>query len=121
MTPTEILTVAAARGFTVGLNRTGDGLILWPGDDPPADLVHLIRGAKPEIVAVLQAERGRINRWIADRLVDCATAVGGAASRSSSGKNGPPSGTARSLRAFIRTAMVSGWRNRKRLLAALWG
>jgi hypothetical protein len=44
--------------------------LIWPGDDPPADLVDLIRGAKPEIVAVLQAERGRINRWIACRLID---------------------------------------------------
>jgi hypothetical protein len=70
MTPPEILAVAARRGFRVGLNRTGDGLKLWPGDDPPADLVDLIRGAKPEIIAVLQAERGRINRWIACRLID---------------------------------------------------
>ena len=64
MTPAAIFAVAAARGFRVGLNRIGDGLMLWPGDDPPADLVNLIRGAKPEIVSVLQAERGRINRWI---------------------------------------------------------
>jgi hypothetical protein len=70
MTAPEILAIAAARGFRVGLNRTGDGLKLWPGDDPPADLVDLIRGAKPEIIAVLQAERGRINRWIACRLID---------------------------------------------------
>jgi hypothetical protein len=70
MTPTQILAAAAARGFRVGLTRTGDGLILWPGDDPPVDLVDLIRSAKPEIVAVSQAERGRINRWIACRLID---------------------------------------------------
>ena len=70
MTPAEILAEAAARGFRVGLNRTGDGLILWPGDDPPADLVDLIRGAKPEIVAALQSERRRINRWIANQLID---------------------------------------------------
>jgi hypothetical protein len=69
MTPAEILAVAATRGFGVELNRTGDGLIS-PGDDPPADLVDLIRGAKPEIIAVLQAERGRVNRWITDRLID---------------------------------------------------
>jgi hypothetical protein len=65
-----ISTFVTARGFRVGLNRTGDGLILWPGDDPPVDLVSLIRSAKPEIVAVLQAERGRINRWIANQLID---------------------------------------------------
>ena len=70
MTPAEILAAAAARGFLGSLNSTGDGLILWPGDDPPTDLVDLIRGAKPQIVAVLQAERGRINHWIADRLID---------------------------------------------------
>jgi hypothetical protein len=70
MTPAAILAVAAARGFRVGLNRTGDGLILWPGDDPPADLVDLIRGAKSEIVAALHAERRRINRWIANQIID---------------------------------------------------
>jgi hypothetical protein len=70
MTVVEILAAVAARGFRVGLNPTGDGLILWPGDDPPTDLVDLLRSAKPQIVAVLQAERGRINRWIADRLID---------------------------------------------------
>ena len=66
----EILATATARGFRVGLNPTGDGLILWPGDDPPADLVDLLRSAKPQVAAVLQNERGRINRWIADRLID---------------------------------------------------
>jgi hypothetical protein len=70
MTPAEILAEAAARGFLVNLNYIGDGLILWPGEDPPTDLVNLIRGAKPQIIAVLQAERGRINRWIANRLID---------------------------------------------------
>jgi hypothetical protein len=70
MTPAEILAAATSRGFRVGLSRTGDGLILWPADDPPADLVELLRGAKPQIVAVLLAERGRINRWIASTLID---------------------------------------------------
>src|SRR6478609_3066818 len=69
MTASEILAEAAARGFLVNLNSI-DGLILWPGDDPPTDLVDLIRSAKPQIIALLQAERGRINRWIADRLID---------------------------------------------------
>jgi hypothetical protein len=70
MTTSEILAEAAARGFQVSLNSTSDGLILWPGDNPPADLVDLIRSSKPQIIAVLQAERGRINHWIADRLID---------------------------------------------------
>ena len=70
MTGAEILAAVAARGFLVSLSSTGDGLILWPGDAPPNDLVDLIRSAKPQIVAVLQAERGRINHWIADSLID---------------------------------------------------
>ena len=70
MTPAAILAETAAQGFRVGLNRTGDGLILWPGDDPPADLVNLIRGAKPQIIAVLHAERRRINRWVANQLIN---------------------------------------------------
>lgn len=70
MTAAEILAQAVARGFKVGLNPTGDGLVLWPGDDPPADLVNLIKGAKPQIVAVLKAERGRINHWIANQIID---------------------------------------------------
>jgi hypothetical protein len=70
MTAAEILNEVAARGFRVGLNSTGEGLILWPGHDPPADLVNLIRGAKPEIVAHLQTECRRINHWIANQIID---------------------------------------------------
>jgi hypothetical protein len=70
MTAAEILAEAATRGFRVGLKSTGDGLILWPGDDPPADLVNLIRSAKTQIIAVLQTERRCINHWIADKLID---------------------------------------------------
>ena len=44
--------------------------MLWPGDDPPADLVNLISSARPQIISVLQAERGRINRWIVSQLID---------------------------------------------------
>jgi hypothetical protein len=69
MTAAEILAEAAARGFLVNLNSTSQRLVLWPGDDPPADLVKLIKDAKPQIIAVLQAERGRINHWIAERLI----------------------------------------------------
>jgi hypothetical protein len=69
MTPAEILAEAATRGFRVSLNSTGDGLILWPGDDPPSDLVKLLKAHKPDIVARLQAERGRINHWIADKII----------------------------------------------------
>jgi hypothetical protein len=62
MTAAEILATSGARGFQISLNSSGD--------DPPPDLVDLVRGAKPQIVAVLQNERGRINHWIADRLID---------------------------------------------------
>jgi hypothetical protein len=69
MTAAEIIAEAVARGFRVELNSTGDGLILWP-DDPPTDLVDLVRSAKPQIVAALKAERGRINHWIANQIID---------------------------------------------------
>jgi hypothetical protein len=72
MKAAEILAEAATRGFRVSLNSTGDGLILWPGDDPPVDLVDLIRSEKPNIIARLHAERRRINHWIADSLIDWA-------------------------------------------------
>ena len=52
MTPAEVLAVAAARGFRVGLNRAGDGLMLWPGDDPPADLVDLNSATKDQLDAL---------------------------------------------------------------------
>jgi hypothetical protein len=70
MTAAEILAKVAALGFRVTLNYTGDGLILWPGDKPPADLVELLKAHKPTIVAHLQTERRRINHWIADKLID---------------------------------------------------
>ena len=70
MTPAEIIAEAASRGFQVSLNHAGDGLISYGRTSPPPDLVDLIRSAKPQIVAVFQAERGRINHWIADRLID---------------------------------------------------
>jgi hypothetical protein len=69
MTAAEILAQASARGFRVSLNHASDGLILWP-DDPPPDLVDLLRSAKPQIVAALKAERGRINHWIAHQIID---------------------------------------------------
>jgi hypothetical protein len=56
-------------GFQVTLNPTRDALIVWP-DDPPPDLVDLLRSAKPQIVAAFKAERGRINHWIAHQIID---------------------------------------------------
>jgi hypothetical protein len=69
MTAAEILAQAAAMGFQVTLNPTRDALIVWP-DDPPPDLVDLLRSAKPQIVAAFKAERGRINHWIAHQIID---------------------------------------------------
>ena len=50
-----------------------------------------------------------------------ATAVSGAANRSPSGSSGPPSRTARSRRAFIKTVTASGWLSRRPPPAARWG
>jgi hypothetical protein len=68
MTALEIIAETVARGFRVELTHAGDGLVLWP-DDPPTDLVDLVRSAKPQIIAVLRAERGRINHWIANQII----------------------------------------------------
>jgi hypothetical protein len=54
VTPAEILAQAARRGVEVGLNPAGDGLRLWSDGDPPTDLVELLKGAKPELVAHLR-------------------------------------------------------------------
>jgi hypothetical protein len=70
MTPADIVEKARRCGVTVTLTDAGTGLSLWADGDPPADLVELIKAAKPDIVAHLQAERGRINHWIADQLID---------------------------------------------------
>ena len=69
MTPAEILAQAAQRGVEVGLSPPGDGLSLLSDGDPPEDLVELIKSAKPEILALLQTERRRINHWIAASLI----------------------------------------------------
>jgi hypothetical protein len=70
MTAAEILAKAQARGVEVGLTPVGDGLRIWSDGDPPADLVELLKCAKPQIVAALKAERGRINHWIANQVID---------------------------------------------------
>jgi hypothetical protein len=55
MKPAEILAQAAQRGVEVELNPTGDGLRLRSDGDPPTDLVELLKGIKPELVAHLRA------------------------------------------------------------------
>src|SRR6516162_8393241 len=110
MTAAEILAEAAARGFRVTLNSTGDGLILWPGDDPPADLVKLLRNAKPQIIAVLQNERGRINHWLRTRSSTGRLApVCIAAKQSFQGSSGSTSRAATSPRASMGLVTLNGW------------
>ena len=55
MTPAEIFAQAKSRGVEVGLNPAGDGLRVWSDDDPPDDLVELLRSVKAELVAHLRA------------------------------------------------------------------
>jgi hypothetical protein len=69
MTAAEIVAEALARGFWVELNPARDGLIIWP-DDPPPDLVNLLKRAKPQIVEALRRERARINHWIANQIIN---------------------------------------------------
>jgi hypothetical protein len=39
-------------------------------DDPPPDIVALLKDAKTEIIARLQMERRMINHWVAAHLID---------------------------------------------------
>lgn len=71
MTPDEILRQARAESLCLSLAIEGNDLLVdWDGEPPSESLLDALRRAKPEIIARLQRERGRINRWIADRLVD---------------------------------------------------
>jgi hypothetical protein len=45
-------------------------LSLWVEGDPPGEIVALVKAHKPDLVAHLQAARGRINHWTAARLID---------------------------------------------------
>jgi hypothetical protein len=70
MTAAEILAKAQARGVEVGLTPAGDGLRIWSEGDPQADLVELLKCAKPQIIEALRRERARINFWIAARITN---------------------------------------------------
>jgi hypothetical protein len=69
MSPADIVEQARQRGVSLTLNAAGTGLSLSADGDPPDEIVELIRAHKPDIVAHLQTERRRINRWIADKLI----------------------------------------------------
>jgi hypothetical protein len=70
MSPADIVGKARRCGVAVTLTAAGTGLSLWADGDPPEEVVELLKAHKPAIVAHLQAERGRINHWIADQLID---------------------------------------------------
>jgi hypothetical protein len=63
--------VANARraGVTMTLDDARMGLWLSASTDPPEEIVELVKAAKPDIVAHYQAERGRINHWIANQII----------------------------------------------------
>jgi hypothetical protein len=56
--------------YESGFIDAGAGLSLSADGDPPEEVVELLKARKPDIVAHLQAERRRINHWIADKLID---------------------------------------------------
>jgi hypothetical protein len=70
MSVAEVLAAAKSHSVEVRLNSAGQGLTLSFEDDPPGEVVDRIKNMKAEFVAHLQAERGRINHWIAGNLID---------------------------------------------------
>jgi hypothetical protein len=64
MRPAELLAEAQSRGVEVRLTPAGDRLtIAWSEGDPPADLVDLIKVAKPQIVAELRRNTPTARKW----------------------------------------------------------
>jgi hypothetical protein len=70
MSLADITEKARSCGVSLTLTAAGTGLSLWVDGDPPEEVVELLKAHKPDLVAHLQAERGRINHWIADQLTD---------------------------------------------------
>jgi hypothetical protein len=66
VTAAEVLALARARGVTI--KPDGDELDILADRQPDPDLLAAIAGCKGAILAQLRAERGRVDRWIRDRL-----------------------------------------------------
>jgi hypothetical protein len=56
-------------GISLTLNPAGTGLRLSADGGLPDEIVELVKAAKPEIVAHLQAERRCVNYWIANQII----------------------------------------------------
>jgi hypothetical protein len=70
MSPVDIVEQARCCGVRLTLNAVGTGLSLSADSEPPGEIVALVKAHKPDLVAHLQAERGRMNHWTAARLID---------------------------------------------------
>jgi hypothetical protein len=70
VSPTDIVEKASRCGVTLTLTAAGTGLSLWVDGDPPEEIVELLKAYKPAVVAHLQAERRRINHWIAAQIIN---------------------------------------------------
>jgi hypothetical protein len=68
VTAAEVLALAKAHGVTI--LPDGDDLDVVADREPDPELLDAIAGCKAAILAKLRAERGRINHWIADQLID---------------------------------------------------
>jgi hypothetical protein len=69
MTPSDIIEKARQAGLTLTLDALGTGLELSANTEPPDSVVELVKAHKPDIVAHLQAERRRINFWVANQII----------------------------------------------------
>jgi hypothetical protein len=68
MSPAEILALAKASGVII--RPDGGELEIIADRSPDPDLLDAIAGCKAEILTRLRAERGRINHWIANWIID---------------------------------------------------
>jgi hypothetical protein len=68
MTAAEILALVKARAVAIRLD--GNDLDIIAEHEPDPGLLEAIAGCKPQILALIRAERGQINRWIAAHIVN---------------------------------------------------
>ena len=66
----QAIELARKRGVEIGLNATGDGLLLETDGDPPPDLVDLLRAAKPQLAEQLRERRSILEAITAARPPD---------------------------------------------------